>query len=945
MKHERLLNEPQRLFSPNDAVPILLEQAAMNHGWDAPRSARALVELQLQDIDVRERVSSLLTSLEGLLSRAAESGFLKKGERADQHWLAVLPEDLRFSLPPERGLELALREHVELLERKLMAWDDFKGRLSRHEKQLSRKLAGRADVQARKLVAGSREETVRQYLWRLSPGPYESLKRRRDLQPYQPLVPYGGKEYVQQSSVERRNVLAWTAAVNHAYRLEQLSNKAVRRRLPPAEAEAQIKKWWDGRYQRLCSNEAGRSRFHRLQKIQERLGMNFEKISPEQSPTIQTVSRATFSGKPVGQLDLDSPMSVENQARLKEYRRVVAESQTLRDAKRESLLGEIAQAESELLQIEEKLAGIEDSKAKYAGEIAAIQRYMRMETAAPHQQFYRACIGQVEQAREASNLERSELSGVGRREARKRLEALKESLRRTELPPDGWEDLGLKSTMLVRPTEPWVSHPDYAELPLPEPKLYEPRFDENIDEIQAVCDRISALSGHLQLFSQFEEISKVGDPRLWPKAGTEVEIAGKALTVRTLSDGHCVLRWEISSAETNDLWNTHEREKGNGPAQKADWLTLVDPDAPGVIEIAIGEPALSRFERFNDFAGRVRDFYLQHREAACSNPFQHEFFRGLQRLGKIRAIENMSICAPPDSSVAVRNLELADGAVLRQIVASGSGVVIRLRGENVLLNDISLQGVSLDVSLGNARWENCVSDAATFVRGSFGQSFFDADSALSWDMTAADMRGIQAENTQAVFEGARFRLGMLNPTLIGEISGLKLSPEELAEADRARNQSIGRKQLAALVPELFPNGQSQRHTYGQRADANAPGSGLPTRVEVVFRRDASSSAQQFSLSVRSAREEAPCQLAQRFVMPPTAGAEGRDHREIASLRPQYGDPISYQQAVFSLLDLRYEGIFRLHSTPPESVEQRQGFMADVLVPTDPQIWVIQASRS
>lgn len=185
----------------------------------------------------------------------------------------------------------------------------------------------------------------------------------------------------------------------------------------------------------------------------------------------------------------------------------MAKSKALREEERPKLAQKIEAARDKVRELKEQKKPLEAQAAECRSDIAARQ-YAMADIWNPEE--HKPIRAEIESIKAKIAKIEKEISDIcdDRRQVERQLKAFESDLRKTELPPDGWEDLGFKNTMFVRPIKRWVSDSNYAELPFPEPKLYKPQFDEDLTAIQEVCDRINALAHHFELFSKFDALAK-----------------------------------------------------------------------------------------------------------------------------------------------------------------------------------------------------------------------------------------------------------------------------------------------------------------------------------------------------------------------------------------------------------------------------------------------------
>jgi hypothetical protein len=240
------------LDTPGLVMPLLIAE-----GLNPSKSAaygRVAVELQLEDREMRQQIVNDAQRLKKLLELGESIGLVKQGEYLDERWLNRIPHQSRYSPDPILGILSVLNEHIEILERKILIWKSY----MRHPR-----------------FTANRREIVRNALMDLSPGPYEARFRLRGIEPYKPLEPYNGNDYRSQVENPQSFNPSKVARVNHAFRLERASERALSR-VKPTQLAAYTERWWKMRYQKFISDEPQPARNQRMAALMSKYGVGLK---------------------------------------------------------------------------------------------------------------------------------------------------------------------------------------------------------------------------------------------------------------------------------------------------------------------------------------------------------------------------------------------------------------------------------------------------------------------------------------------------------------------------------------------------------------------------------------------------------------------------------------------------------------------------------------------
>jgi hypothetical protein len=142
-------------------------------------------------------------------------------------------------------------------------------------------------------------------LMALSPGAYEARFRLRGIEPYKPLEPCSGVDYRNQVDNPQSFNLNKVARVNHAFRLERASEKALAR-VKPEEQAAYTERWWKMRYEKRISDEPISARKERMAALMSKYGVALAELKPLD---LDTASQGAYEP-----LEISQTASLEQEA-------------------------------------------------------------------------------------------------------------------------------------------------------------------------------------------------------------------------------------------------------------------------------------------------------------------------------------------------------------------------------------------------------------------------------------------------------------------------------------------------------------------------------------------------------------------------------------------------------------------------------------------------------
>jgi hypothetical protein len=270
----------------------------------------------------------------------------------------------------------------------------------------------------------------------------------------------------------------------------------------------------------------------------------------------------------------------------------------------------------------------------------------------------------------------------------------------------------------------------------------------------------------------------------------------------------------------------------------------------------------------------------------------------LLELGPIAQILGMTL------SKGFYNLNLADNADVRSLVANGPGIAVRIRGSVATFHHVAFWGTAVDVELERATWTDCVTDTRCVMKGSLGQSTFDATSQLHCDATRTDLRHITIEGEELTSRLSKmlFKTELFPQHLREKLRTKSLSNSEWDAAQRSLNESLGREALRDLVLSLDSENRLRKptttFTYTEEARC-APRSACD-KVEIRTHDDYN----RLSFLVAGPQDQSPC----RLTLDTYAKSSTRENyfERVDSLVLWKGPPVHYHQALFDMLDLFFD---------------------------------------
>jgi hypothetical protein len=223
-----------------------------------------LLELQLEDRDLRQRALSATSLLLELCKEAQQSGLLKPGEWIDNSLEHLAGTLHRYHTLPTVGLVPTLYDHCETLERKLIIW-----------KHLCKRAT--TDHQRARLAH------ARPLIMKLWSGDYTRIDVGEQLQRFHcksffPMHPYSGAEYAKEVGASGASAAAIDRIISRSYRLESRSERILRKESPNS-ADTVINGWWRRRHQLNISLESQLERKARQARLMQRYGISFPAIS------------------------------------------------------------------------------------------------------------------------------------------------------------------------------------------------------------------------------------------------------------------------------------------------------------------------------------------------------------------------------------------------------------------------------------------------------------------------------------------------------------------------------------------------------------------------------------------------------------------------------------------------------------------------------------------
>lgn len=926
---DKILKAANKLarFQPN-LVPLLIAGELLQKD-KTPQYGRAVIEHQLEEKETRELALTEATHLLKLIENATNRGLLKPGEYLDEHWLHTLAPHMRYAPDPVIiGIVPVLREFTEFLERKLCIWD--------------------AKLKNPRLNE-DRKERIRQWLLKLSPGCYESVRTLRGIKPYKPLIPYSGKKYAEQLGNPASFTLQDQQRVNHAFRLEGVSEKALRDK-DPQEAEKMIERWWKLRYAWLMPEEPKEQRKERSRNLLQKYGVGFKRLEPAPPPSDPSQpwpSHFIASAPPKAFDWSDKSAAVGEGAKTQEEKE-----------KEDELLSKWA----DLPFFESALEEARQMGAAPGWQVTPLRELEKDEvfkhpelSMPPKKAFdwveFRLGVHNLDSAAVREGEHQVEDSSITQKEKEDELLSKWEDLKFFETEGDkdavdGWQAQPPESPMAFEKKALWEN----LEPPSPPKVRFQPTIEVEHPDIQRVCDLLGELTKHLHAFQGLDKIRDVrpivahtsadsevtlslskelsvpatakeqdiapddadrvavpDTPTPWPASGEQISVCGNELTLRTLASGQVVLRLEA--------------EMGTGA-----WKM---PDRSSVIEVALSGEIVAN-EPFTDFCSRLQTKYTSVLDAIKSTPIEQPFFQDLLSLGQVRRLENFRIRPGNASDSVPLSLQLAEGAVLKDLAANAPGVVIRLRGSKVHFQEVDLEGTAVDISVTRAAWRNCHMSPMTVIRGTLGHSTFDSLSTIRWDASRADMSlvDIQGDNLQDRLRGIICRKHGLRSDIIDQLKIKALSKIDWENEQRLRDQYLSKDVLINLVRGLSPK-ISHRHSDGT-ARYDEPNVVAERQARDSLQIPTSSAQQTLSLLIADPADKEPCQL----MLNTLVSQNGRLNR-VSSVNVWDEDPVHYHRALFEILDYFFEDIIPL----PGALRRERGALLEKRKrPLESDVW-------
>lgn len=745
------------LDTPALAMPVLLTEGLKTSKGAA--YTRVAVELQLEERETRQKVLTQARHLIRLLKYAETIGLLKKGEYADEGWLNRIPHQSRYYPDPILGILSVLNEHIETLERKVLVWKSYT-------------LHPRCTTHRREIVRGA--------LMGLAPGGYEARFRLRGIEPYKPLEPYNGMDYRNQVDNPQSFNLHKVARVNHAFRLERASEKALAR-VKPLESAAYTARWWKMRYQKFISDEPLSAHRQRMVALMSKYGIALAEMKP--------LNLEKEFGRPYEPLELSRTTSID-------------------------------QKDPEVFDAQE-----------FAKLVAP---YLSM----------------------------------------------------------GWQELEPGGTMELRGKKSWVSNERSAPLP----RRYTPTIEVGDPQIQTAIELLASLSSRLRSFAGFAQIRDLGrseSARQRPSEEVSIELdkpaeylpSSKEFSVVSRADGTYVFRL----------------------ARQLDPTVCFDRSRLSVLEVEVCRDPRDA-EPFEELTAKLMQKYEAQQGHIASDPLLNDFTTALLTSGRVVTVDNIRFLPSRQRGASFLNLDLADNAILQDVLFDAPSSVLRVRGNSAYFRNVGFGEMAVDLRLGHGSWEGCYAGSSTRMRGSVGKSSFDSRCVVSWDASELDMRSADFDESdlQSRLSGLIARPEMLPASVRRTLSLSRLSDADLTTFVLQQNSVLSRQDVVAILTRLDPRISFYK---GRAVAADKQTEGLLTLRRSRDRISIPSGSALHQLCILFG--DPAKRLPHRTMLDTFVKTEQHPTRLSADLGEMVEGPAGDSGVLFAALDFFYEGGLRL----------------------------------